>query len=226
MEFHRDNRNYVRWNLETTAEIIQEKFPLSYIWVVKPSKMQLRTFSVYSNFVESDDGGCPSHSTGQASWLHLSKLLSSASQKVKEQDISKTSEIDKDSNVNIVGFSKGCVVLNQLLYDLGEAKVEEDAVPFLKTVKNMYWLDGGHAGGSNTYVTDTSVLNALVGTGINIKCHVTPYQVEDSNRKWIRKEHKKFISTLEELSIPVENTLHFEGLERSIDNHFGILLKF
>ena len=50
MEFHRDNRQYVRWNLEETARLLQQKFSNNYIWVIKPSKMQLKTFSIYANF--------------------------------------------------------------------------------------------------------------------------------------------------------------------------------
>lgn len=42
----------------------------------------------------------------------------------------------------------------------------------------MYWLDGGHAGGSRTWITEIPVLKYLATLkNIGIHIHVTPYQV-------------------------------------------------
>lgn len=42
----------------------------------------------------------------------------------------------------------------------------------------MYWLDGGHSGGSNTWITSPAILKSFAALKhINIHIHVTPYQV-------------------------------------------------
>ena len=49
----------------------------------------------------------------------------------------------------IVGFSKGVVVLNQLMID----SREESGVDFFKLVETMCWLDGAHNGGLLTWMS-------------------------------------------------------------------------
>lgn len=46
-------------------------------------------------------------------------------------------------------------------------------------VQDMYWLDGGHAGGFNTWITAPSILKSLAARHINIHIHVSPYQVSN-----------------------------------------------
>ena len=101
------------------------------------------------------------------------------------------------ASFTLIGFSKGCVVLNQLLYELKEAKKDKNTDAFLKNIKAIYWLDGGHSGGSNTWVTYPEVLKELAQTGIEVHSHVTPYQVFDTMRSWIGREHEKFVRILE-----------------------------
>lgn len=44
----------------------------------------------------------------------------------------------------------------------------------------MYWLDGGHAGGSKTWITDHAVLKDIASLpNLGIHIHVSPYQVRD-----------------------------------------------
>jgi hypothetical protein len=209
---HRDNKHYEKWNLENMCRLLSHKFPNSHVWVVKPSAMHLKTFSSYKNFVESDTMGCPTHSEGQGSWQHLSALISASAAKVENSN--------PDLPCRVIGFSKGCVVLNQLLYDLDPSN------SFVKRVSDMYWLDGGHNGGFNTWVTDPKILEKLLQTSIHVHAHVTPYQMNDSNRKWIGKEQKKFVSVLRRLNAQVSSALHFEGEERSLHIHFQVLNEF
>ena len=128
--------------------------------------------------------------------------------------------------VSIIGFSKGCVVLNQLLHELEHAKDNPELQGFVRRVTHMYWLDGGHNGGSKTWITDPAVLKGLIGTKIEVRIHVTPYQVKDMMRKWIGQEHKKFVKNLRKLGVPVFDTMHFADEERSLENHFNVLYRF
>lgn len=49
-------------------------------------------------------------------------------------------------------------------------------------IGSMYWLDGGHAGGRDTWITSPSILKSLAARQhISIHIYVTPYQVRFIN---------------------------------------------
>ena len=241
---HRDNSNYEKWNLEDTAKLVHSKFPGSHTFIVKPSYMHLKTLSSFQNFVESSAIGNPQHSTDYGAWLHLVALLDNSGRELKikrdggqlELECSGGDNSDEgvdskstSSNVPIVliGFSKGCVVLNQLVYELASAGEDSELKCFIGRVRDMYWLDGGHNGGSNTWLVHDKELGSLAAAGhITVHAHVTPYQINDEMRVWVGKEHKQFVKKLRELGVNVNKKVHFENEERSIDRHFEIISVF
>ena len=173
-----DYKNYIGWNLENTAQLLQRQFPTHHIVVVRPVRMQIYMFSCFDNFVPSNTStGHPEHTPNNFALQHLELLLknlsnlieqtqkaakrthhesssgsSSNSSEVQQQ---RKSETDEDSivsstttdegngingvntnkvrdlnphleraSISLVGFSKGCVVLNQLIYEFHYLKVE------------------------------------------------------------------------------------------------------
>ena len=225
MVAHRDNHRYKSWNLVSVALLLQEKFAKSCIWIVKPSRMHLRTFAVYGNFVNSNDFGVPSHDQNGGAFLYLTQLLQAAMSMMTSSSYH-DDIIFPSVGYELVGFSKGCVVLNQFLYELSAAKNNDKLKDFVGKVSSMYWLDGGHSGGSNTWIAHDDVLQALKGMEISIHVRVTPYQVNDAMRKWIGEEKRKFVSKVKKLGISVHDRYHFEHEERSIENHFRVLTVF
>ncbi|XP_008494167.2 UPF0565 protein C2orf69 homolog [Calypte anna] len=269
MSRHPENCQWKQWSFENVAAILARRFPNSFVWVVKSSRMHLHKFSCYDNFVASNMFGAPEHSTDFGAFKHLHALLVNAfrlsqnillSQK-SVQAVSKDAETaackaqpqpvptasdclaterERDcecSNISmnfvipsavgavsftLIGFSKGCVVLNQLLYELKEARKDKDTDSFLKSIKAIYWLDGGHSGRNNTWVTCPEVLKELAQTGIEVHAHVTPYQVFDTMRSWIGRQHEKFVQILEELGVEITDRLHFADDVPSLDNHFRV----
>lgn len=93
----------------------------------------------------------------------------------------------------------------------------------------MYWLDGGHGGGKNTWITARSLLETLCRLGISVHVHVTPYQVQDDHRPWLRKEEKQFTDLLKKLGCAgLSRTLH-SGDSNNMSNlftHFEVLENF
>lgn len=87
----------------------------------------------------------------------------------------------------------------------------------------MYWLDGGHSGECNTWVTDEKYLDPLAKRIPSIKVHVTPYQVNDITRPWIGKEEKIFVDKLKELGANIKVKKHFSDKEPSLFYHFKLL---
>ena len=76
MERHRDNRRYSAWSLEATAELLARRFPDAHVWLVRPLKMTLGTFSEFANFLTHDAQGVPEFDASQATCLpQLSALL-------------------------------------------------------------------------------------------------------------------------------------------------------
>ena len=59
----------------------------------------------------------------------------------------------------IIGFSKGVVVLNQLMIDSRDRdkkdSKEKSCKDFFDLVQTMCWLDGGHNGGILTWIAGT-----------------------------------------------------------------------
>lgn len=53
MEQHKEHRGYLCWNLEATAALLQKQFPAHNIVVIRPSRIQIMTFSCFDNFVNS-----------------------------------------------------------------------------------------------------------------------------------------------------------------------------
>ncbi|XP_037949965.1 UPF0565 protein C2orf69 homolog [Teleopsis dalmanni] len=99
-------------------------------------------------------------------------------------------------------------------------------IRLLSRIKDMYWLDGGHGGQKNTWITSRSLLETLTRMGMNIHVHLTPYQVQDDRRPWIRKEEKIFTDMLRRLGAPITRHLHYDSQTANLMTHFEVLQAF
>lgn len=282
MQSHRDHGRYIQWSLTNVAELLSQKFPTHHILVIKPKRMEIKTFSCYDNFVDSNNIGVPTHESWHNSLIHLKTLITEALKTSavhygfvnKESSLVKTSMTDKTSmtencddfgsfevnscdkdinikkgskisstvnedqvfeydQVSLIGFSKGCVVLNQLIREMNTlSRVNREdilgpAEEFCKKISNVYWLDGGHSGGYDTWVTNKEVLASLAARkNIKIHIHVTPYQVQDDQRPWIRRECKAFYDILRRNGASVSYKMHFQEEIPSLIEHFRLLKEF
>ncbi|XP_046902357.1 mitochondrial protein C2orf69 homolog [Hypomesus transpacificus] len=216
------------WSLERVALTLGRRFPNRYVWVVRASRMYLHKFSSYPNFVESNLFGAPEHSSDYGAFQHLRALLGHGMEQAGLPNPLPPlgGPVPQGFHLELVGFSKGCVVLNQLLYELAGARAQPGLAAFVERISDMYWLDGGHPGGSETWVTEQRALRELAASGVAVHAHVTPYEVRDPMRAWVGREHLRFIRTLEELGARLEQKLHFEDEPPSIENHFRVIQEF
>lgn len=79
----------------------------------------------------------------------------------------------KDSNINqlkftLMGFSKGSIVLNQFLHEFHYFYTNRDkdenakeVLEFANSIEEMWWMDGGHNGDRDTWLTDKELLNSF-----------------------------------------------------------------
>lgn len=119
----------------------------------------------------------------------------------------------------------------QFIYEFHYLKTltpdDSTMIRLLSRIKEMYWLDGGHGGAKNTWITSRSLLETLTRLGINIYVHVTPYQVQDDRRPWIRKEEKSFTDLLRRLGANLTRCLHFDtSAVANLYTHFEVLQVF
>lgn len=233
MALQPDAAPWQSWSLEHVALTLGHRFPGCHIWVVRASRMYLHKFSCYQNFVESNLFGAPEHSPDYGAIRHLRALLGHGMQQAGLPNplpplngTAAPGPLPAGFTLTIVGFSKGCVVLNQIVYELAGARADPELRLFLDSVSDMYWLDGGHPGGSETWVTDKSALDELASSGMALHAHVTPYEVRDPMRAWVGREHQRFIKTLEDLGACLSKKLHFEEEPACIENHFRVIQEF
>lgn len=231
MEQHRENRRHSEWNIEKTAEIISKKFPYSNVLYIKPAKMLLGIFNSYSNFVPSKDYGIPEFRPDNKAWSHLRILIESSYKEVfgslADSIQQENRSLSDDAKIVLIGFSKGCVVLNQLIWELPSLDKKSLDAQLVNRVTDFYWLDGGHGGGKDTWVTNTDQLKSLAFLNCRIHAHVTPYQVHDTRRPYLGKEYKKFCEHLSKLKTnDFFRKIHFENEDASLENHFKLLTVF
>ncbi|TKS67547.1 UPF0565 protein C2orf69 -like protein [Collichthys lucidus] len=226
-----EGSQWLRWSLEQVALTLGRRFPDRHIWVIRASHMYLHKFSCYQNFVESNMFGAPEHSPYSpdlSAFHHLRALLSHGMERANLPNPLQPQgdSIPSGFSLTLVGFSKGCVVLNQIVYELSGARADPQVSHFVKRIADMYWLDGGHPGGSETWVTDKQVLKDLASSGVSIHAHVTPYEVCDPMRAWVGREYGYFIKTLEEFGACPSKKLHFADEPPCIENHFRVIQDF
>lgn len=151
------------------------------------SKSQQNSVPDHHVTITSSKQSINNESSKQDSIIQLTSTSSPDGTSVdKLDDISTTTKNNKDSrNANslwwydnialdkakliLIGFSKGCVVLNQLIYEFHYLKTltpdDSTMMAFVSRITEMFWLDGGHAGGKNTWITSRSLLETLTRLG-------------------------------------------------------------
>ena len=221
-----ETAEWSNWCLENMVTLLRNRFPQCNIWIIKPAKMLRNIYSSFHNFLQCSIVGTPEYTEQYGAITHLRLLL---------LDGAKTAAADVSSlPVILVGFSKGCVVLNQIVHELdhvlyhtsNDAVESFDDCAFLKLVKEIYWLDSGHNGECGAWMTREKDVKALVSLGAELHVHVTPQQVCDPHRVWIGEEHTLFLEELKHLGATVHDRFHFKNKSRSLENHFKILYEF
>ena len=262
MRRRESSRRFVAWSLEATVELLARKFgPSALVVAVRPDEFHLGTISVFRNFVASDAHGNPFFDgTTDKAWRQLDDIMEAVEENVARGDGGPTGAGSGDgggggdsnadfrrSPVSLVGFSKGCVVLNQLIHECSsfsrdEKRPEETTTTtttttttatWLKTpaeVKKMYWLDGGHNGTSDTWVTDGDALAAFSdfyrSKPLEIHVGVTPYQMNDRRRPHIGRQKLTFCRMIAESGLSLREKTYFQDQNRSIETHFEVLTAF
>ena len=117
---------------------------------VLPDQMAEGTFAVFGAFVQSLDAiGCPNYYTSAGRAVReldgvLHKVAGELS--LREMGVGVEHAADEDTDLVLVGFSKGCVVVNQMLTEVSNADHPEAEWVrrwFLVRVREVHLVDGG-----------------------------------------------------------------------------------
>ncbi|KAL3161050.1 hypothetical protein ABBQ38_009433 [Trebouxia sp. C0009 RCD-2024] len=145
-----------------------------------------------------------------------------------------------DITYHLVGFSKGGVVLNQVLCEAAYCWEQAQATAgkllalpsevthFLQNLGEVHYLDAG-LNCRGAHVTDPQVISALShfvkqeSQGMTIHLHGTPRQWDDSRRPWVRLEKERFKSLLEINGLSVQEHKYFDGAEPTLLMHFEVI---
>lgn len=161
---------------------------------------------------------------------HMKKLycksLEEYNSKIKEQ-------IDLKLPIILFGFSKGCIVLNQFCTELISPSIEssielEPVTEFLIKIKHIFWLDGGHSGTVNSWITNEEIVQNIKKFQWSCYVYITPYQLR--SQKFVAiQEYNKFIELLEKFNVNFKDMYYFkdqENVDYDLNLHFELLKHF
>lgn len=207
-------KQFADWSLENVVEKLAKNHPNWSVVAVQPDRMEQDTFACYDSFVKSDLNGSPiyqpdKYKDGKATLKLESRL----------KEIGAETQPKK-----IIGFSKGVVVLNQLVFEWKHSNSD-----FFKSIETLCWIDGGHNNPKDpVWITDNDTLQFLADSKVKIDIRCTPYQIQDRRRSWIGEQEAKFSHKLKQL-LPDQRfrrKVFFLDEQPSLLNHFRALDTF
>ena len=100
--------------------------------------------------------------------------------------------------IDLIGFSRGVNVLNQLLYETDPRNTKRKYIDALfERVRCIYFLDGGNGAKGKTLPVDDQVISHFIENvicdGFQFHIYGTSYQWKDQRRPWIGKEMQYFV---------------------------------
>ncbi|CAA7050637.1 unnamed protein product [Microthlaspi erraticum] len=243
------------YDLQKVAEIIVSKFGNSVnAWVVEAS-LYNGPFAIYKDFVPSVNrcGEPKSYSPiGFPASSSIVSLLSTFLHEVLSSSKSLTLINPVESadhhcpRTIVLGFSKGGVVMNQLLSEMSfleetSTGIHErnEIIPaskesFLNSISEVHYIDVG-LNNFRAYITDQNVVHRIsqrLAQGANmlrVVLHGTPRQWCDEQRGWILKEKDELVRLLKsegECSggkLEVHERFYFGDRVADLQMHFEII---
>uniref|UniRef100_H3HB66 Uncharacterized protein n=1 Tax=Phytophthora ramorum TaxID=164328 RepID=H3HB66_PHYRM len=188
--------DYSDYAYEAVAELLSEKFgDTCNVWVVRPSRFKHGAYSSFDNFVTTNNyGAATEYDTTAYATKHLASLMQNTQATLRRQGVNVSTAL----SMHLLGFSKGGIVLNQLVTELVRYS-------FNKKRSNSGQVRQGQ---------------------LRLFVHVTPYQYDASKRPWIKTEVNNFVNRMNLLGADVQLIIYHEGDEASVSSHFHILQDF
>ncbi|RLN66311.1 hypothetical protein BBP00_00002277 [Phytophthora kernoviae] len=202
--------DYCEYSYDNVAELLSDKFgDTCNVWVVRPSHFVHGAYSSFDNFVSTNEYGAATEYDPTAyAAKNLASLMQNTQAALKRQGVKLSTALP----IHLLGFSKGGVVLNQLVTEL---------------INSIHWLDSGNGSLQGVLPSDELALTVLSRyEHLRLFVHVTPYQYEADTRPWIKTEVNSFVKKMDLLGADIQLIMYYEGDEGSLSSHFQILQDF
>ncbi|CAH8483657.1 hypothetical protein MS3_00002044 [Schistosoma haematobium] len=225
------NNQYIRWNLEDTAQNLYVRFTNHFrdsnphVWIIRASHWISNSIACYVNFMPFTKSGVPLFENDDickmTGMMHLSCLLSNAAKKLLNCEANIQCQISTIP-IRLIGFSKGCCVLTEILYEFSvlsrSKKLPTDSVKGVpaqvlglsQIITDFYWLDSGHSGTHHQWPVSLNYLSLLNPVSCpRIHVHASPYQIMNQLKPQKSNDFYKFLDILSHLNLPFKKQLHF-----------------
>ncbi len=178
------------------CDAVAARLPGTRVLAVTPARYAAGTFAAYDGWFAAaalDARGEPrryAQRTEKKAWRQLAALLRAAC-------------VPLATPLLLLGFSKGAVVVNQLLAEQADTQDDDDALSSAvaqelaeaaaraSALRAAHLLDAGTTGGG-AHLTDAALLAALAqrlrAARVRVHLHGTPRQWRDPNRRWLAAE--------------------------------------
>eukprot|EP00761_Pharyngomonas_kirbyi_P007499 gb/GECH01007509.1/.p1 GENE.gb/GECH01007509.1/~~gb/GECH01007509.1/.p1 ORF type:complete len:333 (+),score=46.82 gb/GECH01007509.1/:1-999(+) len=187
--------DFVNYSIEDTLEILKQRFPLSNIIMIRPRTMN-NMFSVYDQFIEySGPAGEVSRPNRPDMGVASQQLIQYLEHLKRVSSDRYSITIDIHRPLTLIGFSKGCLVINELVHESISNVFQDRILPFLRAV---YYLDSGNNIRQYHYPTISNSIRhfarQITHHHIHVAVHWTPYH---DGMPELSRERDGFISKLE-----------------------------
>lgn len=214
--------------------------PAAALFVLEPSRISDR-FAIYDSLLA--DGESSLTASGEPASAYDGRSLRASSAIAACLDAAWAHAADAsprpaDLPLLAFGFSKGGVVVSQLLAELGaysagggggDCSAEGGGHALLERLAALHYLDAGTSGGgAGAHLTDEALL-AAIGRRTSpplVAMHGTPRQWEDASRPWLRAQAERQAEELQRAGIPTRWRMYFQGEAPSLAMHFGVVAAF
>ncbi|TMW60929.1 hypothetical protein Poli38472_000971 [Pythium oligandrum] len=236
---------FASYSYESVAATLAQKFGNdTNVWVIRPNELAYNTYACYTSFVASTKHGAALSYTHTGTAVpHLMALMENVQAQLQQEH-----DISLELPIHLVGFSKGGIVLNQIATEATrwkaglfsnfdtpdnnnnnnnnevETLVSSADQRFFSRLSSIHWVDSGNGSRYGAVPTDERTLSALYALRPLTLCvHVTPYQFDAPDRRWIRSEILQFIGTMIYFDFHVHLLRYHEHTIASLRTHFQIL---
>lgn len=140
--------------------------------------------------------------------------------------------------MHLLGFSKGCVPLNQCVAEMGG----DGAAPLRNRLESLVWLDPGLSNEGPVLITDEALLRGGLGwvarqralrsprassvAPLRLAVAFTPRQWDDADEPWVQTQAEEFGAIADRLGLPVHKEWLFFDEPPSLEAHFNSLSEF
>lgn len=229
MKADEESKEWIDWSTESLAILLALRFQQQII-VVRASRMR-QGYACYDHFLTTNLNGDPldgEYKPGNATH-HLLCLLQDLARKLK------FSELQLLSSLHLLAFSKGAVVLNQILAEFGEEALSPRSPRLAEILRSLAFLDPGVNDGLCVFFTDEEALRRAAKRLRKTQVYVafSPYQLALETYDFEYEDEQAgsseelglelFQSILQEEEVPFELEHCCFNKPPSMETHFLVL---